>query len=124
VLALAPPHGRFLRDLEFHRLQAGALVGAVAEGLMGRATAGTPPVDTRFDFESEGLSIANNRFFRHRDTLTGRSAAGNDGNAGELYLAFATSAGFSPSSEINGSFGVGGVSFFAESGTEPRPRLG
>jgi hypothetical protein len=77
VLALAPPDGFFLRDLELHWLQSGSLVGAVAKRLMGRATAGTPPVDARFDFESEGFVIANNRFFCHRDTLTSPMMAGN-----------------------------------------------
>jgi len=79
VLALAPPDGRLFRNLEFHGLQAGSLVGAVAERLMGRATAGTPPMQARFDFESEGLSITDHRFFRHSTTLAERQAAGNDG---------------------------------------------
>lgn len=80
-------------------------------------------MDTRFDFESEGLVIANNRFFCHRDTLTGPAAAGNEGNTGWPYLTVATSAAISSSNEIKGSF-EGAASFFAESGTDPRPRLG
>jgi hypothetical protein len=84
VLALAPPDGRFFRDLELHRLQSGSLVGAVAERLMGRAAAGTPPMDARFDFESEGLSITDHRFFCHSTMLADRQAAGNDGIRSDL----------------------------------------
>lgn len=65
VLALAPPDGGFFGDFEFHGLETGAFVGAVAKRLMGRPAAGTPPVGSGFDFESEGFGIADFGFLCH-----------------------------------------------------------
>ena len=65
VLALAPPDGSFFRDFVFHRLEAGAFVGAIAEGLVRRAPAGAPPIGACFHFESHRFPVANDRLFGH-----------------------------------------------------------
>jgi len=65
VLALASPESGFLGDLDFHRLQAGALVGAVAKWCVGRAPAGAPEMGAGFDFERKRPGIANDWFFGH-----------------------------------------------------------
>ena len=65
VLALAPPDGGFFCDFVFHRLQAGAFVGAIAEGLVRRAPAGAPPIGACFHFESHWFSVATDRLFGH-----------------------------------------------------------
>jgi len=59
----------FLGHFKFQGLQAGAFVGAIAEGLIGTATTGTPPMGASFDFECHGFSTAWNCFFRHGLTL-------------------------------------------------------
>jgi hypothetical protein len=69
LFALAPPDGGFFGDLEFHRLEAGAFVGAVAKRLFGGPTAGAPPVRSGFDFEGKGLGITDYRFFGHARML-------------------------------------------------------
>ena len=87
VFALAPPHRLFFGDLEFHRLKAGALVGAITKRLARGASARTPPISPRFDFQGQWLRITNYRFFAHkwatlhpvsaqREEETGKSAVG------------------------------------------------
>lgn len=44
-------------------------MGTIAEGLIGAATAGTPPMGASFDFECHGLGAARNWFFRHATML-------------------------------------------------------
>ena len=82
LLALAPPHGGFLRGLKFHRLQAGAFVRAIAKGLLGSATASAPPIGSSLDFEGQRFVITDNRYFRHPDTLhsSGQRAIANSEN--------------------------------------------
>lgn len=53
----------FLGHFEFQGLQACAFVGAIAEGLIGTATTGAPPVSACFDFECHGFRAARNWFF-------------------------------------------------------------
>lgn len=65
VLALAPPDGGFFRDFVFHRLQTRAFVGAIAEGLMRRASAGAPPIGACFHFDSHRFPVANDWLFGH-----------------------------------------------------------
>lgn len=69
LLALAPPNGGFLGNLELHRLQAGAFVGTVAKRLLGGPTAGTPPVGSGFNFEGKGFGVTDFRFFSHIDDV-------------------------------------------------------
>ena len=80
VFALAPPDGFLLGDFEFHRLQAGAFVRAIAERLMRGTTARTPPMRASFDFQSQRLRIANNRFFRHGGSMAAAPVSRRDGN--------------------------------------------
>lgn len=63
--ALAKPESFFLGNLDFHRLQAGALVRAVTERLVGGTPAGAPPIDAGIDFQGQRLGIANDWFFSH-----------------------------------------------------------
>jgi len=78
LLAQAPPHGGFLRGLEFHRLQAGAFVRAIAKRLLGSAAASTPPIGSGFDFEGKRFGITDDWFFRHAPILnpSGQRAIG------------------------------------------------
>lgn len=108
ALALAPTHGGFLRRHEFHRLKARAFMRAVAEWGMGGPPAGTPEMHAGLDFEDQRLVVAGDRLFRHADYF---SASTSD-------LAFGSS------NEIKGLEESRRVSFFAEIGTEPFPRVG
>lgn len=65
VFALAPPNGFFLGYFEFDRLQAGALVCAVAERLVGRAAAGAPPISAGLHFKWQGFVSAGDGLFGH-----------------------------------------------------------
>src|SRR5512139_196064 len=62
ALAVAQPHRGLFLDDERHRLQAGALVRAVAERLRHRAAARAPPVFTGFEFEFGGIAVIHNGF--------------------------------------------------------------
>ena len=65
VFALAPPDGGFFGNLVFHRLQTRSFVGAIAEWLMCRTPAGTPPMSACFNFECHRFPVANDRLFSH-----------------------------------------------------------
>jgi hypothetical protein len=74
---------------------------------MGGSPAGTPEMHAGLDFEDQRLAVAGDRLLRHADYFPD-SASG---------LAFFSS------SEIKG-LEESRVSFFAEIGTEPFPRVG
>jgi hypothetical protein len=75
---------------------------------MGGSPAGTPEMHASLDLEDQRLVVARNRWFRHADYF---SASTSD-------LAFGSS------NEIKGLAESREVSFFAEIGTEPFPRVG
>jgi hypothetical protein len=80
VFALAPPEGLFLGDFDFHRLQAGALVGAVAKRLVGGPAAGAPEIHPGFDFKRKRLGITYNRFLGHEGETVPSDSPTRDGN--------------------------------------------
>ncbi len=63
--ALAEVEARFFRNLQLLRLQAGSLMGAVAERAVACSTAGTPPVGSRFQLNPDWLRVAAYGSFRH-----------------------------------------------------------
>jgi hypothetical protein len=122
--ARAPPDGGFFRQHAFHGLPASALVRAIAERLVGGTPAGTPPVDAWFDCECEWLFIADVEIFRPHSSLADTLEMSHEEMGRKPYFTAAISGAPSLSSEISGSLVFGGRSFLADSGTEPRPRLG
>lgn len=64
-LALAKVESGFLGDLQFLRLQAGSLVGTVAERAVARPSTGAPPVGSGFQLKLDRLSVGAFRFLRH-----------------------------------------------------------
>ena len=80
VFALAPPDGLFLGDFEFHRLQAGSLVGAVTKRLVSGPPARAPPMDASLNFKRKWLRIANNRFLGHEGKSAPAPASARDRN--------------------------------------------
>ena len=70
LLALAPPHRGLLGNLEFHRLQPCALVGAIAKRLRRGSPTRTPPIGAGFNFEGKRFGITHNRFVRHAAMLS------------------------------------------------------
>jgi hypothetical protein len=69
VLALAPPDGGRLGAFKSHRLQARALVAAIAKWLVRGKTARAPEMHAGLDFERQRLGIADARCFRHAITV-------------------------------------------------------
>jgi hypothetical protein len=81
---------------------------AIAERRMGGSSAGTPEMYAGLDFEDQRLAIAGDRLLRHAD-----------------YFSTSTSnLAFFSSIESKGLEESRRVSFFAEIGTEPFPRVG
>jgi hypothetical protein len=65
MLATAEVRGLGFSGLEFYRRESGALVAAIAEGLVGAPAAGAPEVALAgFDFDGIG-TLLSNRWFWH-----------------------------------------------------------
>ena len=129
VFALAPGEGGTFGDLDFDGLEAGSFVRAIAEGGVGRASAGAPEVGAGFDFEGEGAAGADDWFFGHarmnRMVLgisrgeTGRMPESKGAWSGQRdSLVVVTGAG-AGSVRLATAFALEGADNFAETGTDP-----
>ena len=108
AFALAPTDGGSLRRHEFHRLQACAFMRAIAERRVSGSPAGTPEMHAGLDFEDQRLAVTGDWLFRHAD----------------YFFTSTSGLAFFSSSESKGLEEFRCVSFFAEIGTEPFPRVG
>ena len=67
-------------DGDFLRREAGALVAAIAERLVGGSPAGTPPVIAGLEIEHRRLLVGNDRFgvvgFGHGRSISGKVKGG------------------------------------------------
>lgn len=90
MLALAEPECLLFLDLDFHRLEAGAFVRAVAKWRMTGAPAGAPPMDPGIHLQCKRFGVANDRVSSHEDEFAGRRVLARYGSRqlGEIFWRF------------------------------------